>query len=118
MSREVKRRRGTTEQHNSFIGAEGELTVDTDKKTVIVHDGVTAGGESLTKNSDFDNHSTQHETGGTDELALDADKIVFNPATSDLTETNTQGAIDELDDKVETHLADYANLFATEGEVF
>jgi hypothetical protein len=34
---EVKLRRGTTSQHAGFQGADGEVTVDTDKKTLIVH---------------------------------------------------------------------------------
>ena len=39
-----QRRRGTTAQHASFTGLLGELTVDTDKDVVVVHDGATAGG--------------------------------------------------------------------------
>jgi hypothetical protein len=44
-----QRRRGTTAAHTSFTGLAGELTVDTDKKTVVVHDGSTAGGTPLSK---------------------------------------------------------------------
>jgi hypothetical protein len=44
MAKRVQFRRGTTAQHSTFIGAPGEITVDTDKKVVVVHDGVTAGG--------------------------------------------------------------------------
>lgn len=44
MSTEVRWRRGTTTQHSTFTGALGEVTVDTTKNTVVVHDGVTAGG--------------------------------------------------------------------------
>jgi hypothetical protein len=44
MSKRVQHRRGTTAQHASFTGAVGELTVDTDKKCVVVHDGATVGG--------------------------------------------------------------------------
>ena len=40
-------RRGTTTQHSSFAGAIGEVTVDTTKKTIVVHDGVTSGGSAL-----------------------------------------------------------------------
>ena len=29
MAKQVKRRRGTTAQHGSFVGAEGEITIDT-----------------------------------------------------------------------------------------
>ncbi len=43
----IQFRRGTTTQHNSFTGLLGEVTVDTDKKTVVVHDGSTAGGTAL-----------------------------------------------------------------------
>jgi len=37
-------RRGTTSQNNSFTGAAGELSVDTDVDSLRVHDGSTAGG--------------------------------------------------------------------------
>ena len=40
----VQQFRGTTAQHNIYTGLPGELTVDTDKNVVVVHDGVTAGG--------------------------------------------------------------------------
>ena len=40
-------RRGTTVQHSTFTGAVGEVTVDTTKDTVVVHDGTTAGGFEL-----------------------------------------------------------------------
>jgi len=41
---QVQFRRGTTAQHSSFTGALGEVTLDTDKDTLIIHDGATAGG--------------------------------------------------------------------------
>jgi hypothetical protein len=37
-------RRGTTAQNNSFTGAVGELSIDTDLDSIRVHDGSTAGG--------------------------------------------------------------------------
>jgi len=40
-------RRGTTTQNNAFTGAAGELSVDTDKNTLRVHDNSTAGGTEL-----------------------------------------------------------------------
>jgi hypothetical protein len=43
----IQFRRGTTTEHNSFTGLLGEVTVDTTKKTVVVHDGSTAGGSTL-----------------------------------------------------------------------
>ena len=52
MAKKLQLRRGTTSQHSSFTGAVGEVTVDTDKKVVVVHDGSTAGGIPLSKASD------------------------------------------------------------------
>ena len=49
MSTQVQRRKGTTVQHATFTGASAELTVDTTKNTVVVHDGATAGGIPLAK---------------------------------------------------------------------
>lgn len=49
MPRQVQLRRGTTADHESFTGAPGEITVDTDKNTVIVHDGATVGGFPLAR---------------------------------------------------------------------
>jgi hypothetical protein len=47
MSTQIQSRRGTTAQHGSFTGAAGEITVDTDKNVVVVHDGSTAGGHPV-----------------------------------------------------------------------
>jgi len=47
MAKLLKLRRGSTTQHNSFTGAEGEVTIDTTKDTAVVHDGSQAGGRPL-----------------------------------------------------------------------
>ena len=44
MAKQLQLRRGTTAQHATFTGAVGEVTIDTDKDVVVVHDGATAGG--------------------------------------------------------------------------
>ena len=49
MAKLLKLRRGTTTQHASFTGAEGELTVDITKDTAVVHDGAQAGGRPLAR---------------------------------------------------------------------
>ncbi len=49
MARKIQIRRGTTAQNNTFIGGEGEVTMDTDVKTLRVHDGVTPGGVALAR---------------------------------------------------------------------
>ena len=47
MAKLLQLRRGTTTQHGSFTGAEGEVTIDTTKDTAVVHDGSQAGGRPL-----------------------------------------------------------------------
>ena len=51
MSTQIQRRRGTTSEHSSFTGASGEITIDSTKNTIVVHDGSTAGGFPLAKES-------------------------------------------------------------------
>jgi len=75
MSKQVRFRRGTTAQHSVFTGPAGEITVDTDKKVTVVHDGVTAGGiptaradrpRGWTKSEIITTTSTWTQTGKTD----------------------------------------------------
>ena len=47
MATQVQFRRGTTAEHSGFKGADGEVTVDTSLKTVVIHDAVTNGGFPL-----------------------------------------------------------------------
>ncbi len=47
MATQVQFRRGTTTQNNAFTGAIAELTVDTEAKTLRLHDGSTAGGGAI-----------------------------------------------------------------------
>ena len=44
MSIQIQLRRGTALQHNTFTGANAELTVDTTNYALRLHDGSTAGG--------------------------------------------------------------------------
>ena len=51
---QVQLRRGSTSDHASFAGAEGEVTVDTDLDTIMVHTGGGAGtGIRLAKHSEL-----------------------------------------------------------------
>jgi hypothetical protein len=47
MAIQIQLRKGTSTEHNSFTGADGEVTVDTTNKTLRVHDGSTVGGIRL-----------------------------------------------------------------------
>ena len=44
---QVQFRKGTTPEHALFTGANAEITVDTEKKTAVVHDGTDVGGFEL-----------------------------------------------------------------------
>ena len=44
---QVQFRKGTTPEHAQFTGANAEITVDTQKKTAVVHDGNDVGGFEL-----------------------------------------------------------------------
>ena len=66
----VQQFRGTTAQHAKYTGRPGELTVDTNKNVVVVHDGVTAGGHPMASSVIFSGTapglvptSTTEETG-------------------------------------------------------
>tara|TARA_Y100001937_G_scaffold12014_1_gene15093 strand:- start:721 stop:1125 length:405 start_codon:yes stop_codon:yes gene_type:complete len=54
MATQVQFRRGTTGEHSAFIGAVGEVTVDTEKRVVCIHDATTLGGFPLLR-EDFSN---------------------------------------------------------------
>lgn len=47
MPTQLQLRRGTTSQNNSFTGAAGELSVDTDTDDLRLHDGSLAGGRVI-----------------------------------------------------------------------
>ena len=84
MSFAFQRRRGTTAAHTSFTGLLGELTVDTDKDTVVVHDGSTAGGFPLSK----ERNTLNAQTGTTYTLAgTDKDAVVTASNTGAITIT-------------------------------
>tara|TARA_Y100000401_G_scaffold83187_1_gene68536 strand:+ start:340 stop:2580 length:2241 start_codon:yes stop_codon:yes gene_type:complete len=79
MPDQLQLRGGTTTEHNSFTGVSKEVTVDTTKKTLVVHDGSTAGGTPLMKESGtLDPTSISIGTGGTQKLGISNSEVVFN----------------------------------------
>ena len=54
--RRVQLRRGTTAENTAFTGAVGEITIDTDNKSIRVHDNDQAGGFDLMR-ADMSNNS-------------------------------------------------------------
>ena len=93
MAKQLKLRRGTTTQHSSFTGAEGELTIDTTKDTAVVHDGSQAGGRPLLR-EDLNNLATGGiATAKIADDAVTADKLA-NTAVSAGTYTAADITVD------------------------
>ena len=77
MPDQLQLRGGTTTEHNSFTGALREVTVDTTKKTLVVHDGASAGGTALMKESGGNAASSVGiGTGGTNAINIDSSQRV------------------------------------------
>ena len=87
MAKLLKLRRGTTTQHSSFTGAEGEVTVDTDKETLVVHDGSTAGGHPVAA-EDMANVSSSAIAGRLSNDSLATSKLAAGALPSDVTVAN------------------------------
>lgn len=47
MAKPLRPKRGTTAKNDAFTGLAFEITVDTEKHSIRVHDGVTAGGHEI-----------------------------------------------------------------------
>ena len=103
-------RRGTTAQHSSFTGAEGEVTVNTSKDTLVVHDGSTQGGfeialadlsnTSAVALTDFSGGTGVTYNNSTGEIAIGqavgtGDSVTFAGVTAPLT-GNVTGNIDGI----------------------
>ena len=84
MAKLLKLRRGTTTQHGSFTGAEGEVTVDTDKETLVVHDGSTAGGHPVAA-EDMANVSSASIAGRLGNDSIATSKIAAGALPTDVT---------------------------------
>ena len=85
MATQVQFRRGTTAEHSGFKGADGEVTVDTSLKTVVIHDALTNGGFPVLRqdgcNSQFDRGST---TNCALKFAGDPNTGLISPASDEI----------------------------------
>ena len=85
MATQVQFRRGTTAEHSGFKGADGEVTVDTSLKTVVIHDAITNGGFRVLRQ---DGSNSQLERGSTTNCALkfagDPNTGIISPASDEL----------------------------------
>jgi hypothetical protein len=83
MPDQLQLRGGTTAEHSTFTGAIKEVTVDTTKKTAVVHDGTTAGGIALLR-QDGSNSALALGSEGTPSLKWDANTGIFSPGEDQL----------------------------------
>jgi hypothetical protein len=88
MAKLLKLRRGTTTQHGSFTGAEGEVTVDTSKDVLVVNDGSTAGGHPLAA-EDMSNVSSTSIVSAIGASALAGVKVQPNFGSQNVETTGT-----------------------------
>src|SRR5574344_423447 len=110
MSIEIRRPGDTTEAHANFIGADREITIDTDKKTVVVHDGKTLGGFPLSR-EDLSNVNAQ----GWERIRQFIEyKLIGSIISAPL--FSVDGFL--LCDGAEISRTDYAKLFAKIGTTF
>lgn len=47
MAKPLRPKRGTTAKNDAFVGLASEITIDTDKHSIRVHDGITVGGHEI-----------------------------------------------------------------------
>ena len=85
MATQGQYRRGTTAEHSGFKGAEGEVTVDTSIKTVVIHDAITNGGFPVLRQ---DGSNSQFDRGSTTNCALkfagDFNTGIISPAADEI----------------------------------
>ena len=129
MAKRLQLRGGTTSQHSTFTGALREVTVDTDKDTLVVHDGATAGGIPLATSTNLTTLSATNLTSGTVPDARLSSSVATLTGTQTLTNktltspkinedvavTSTATELNLLDGKAATNLA---LLGKTEGTNF
>ncbi len=100
MATQIQHRRGTTVGHASFTGAAGEITVDTDKDILIVHDGATAAGfpvVSTTATQTMTNKTLTSpvlNTGVSGTAFLDEDTMSSNSATKLASQQSIKAYVD------------------------
>lgn len=103
--------RGTTAQHSGYTGPAGECTVDTTKNTLVVHDGVKAGGYPLVKEDHTVTgdgyvlaNGSRSTTIGSRTLALSLDTAALRNLLADPSGTDAVAGNLKLSDAVDSSL--------------
>lgn len=107
MAIQIQLRQGTTTEHNTFKGAVGEVTVDTTKDTLVVHDGVTAGGFPVAARANADGTISLLKKDGASAGEINASGLFNNSLTS----SNTNQALTAAQGRLLKNIVD--NLVAS-----
>ena len=103
--------RGTTAQHSGYTGPSPECTIDTTKNTLVVHDGVKAGGYPLVKEDHTVTgdgyvlaNGSRSTTIGSKTLALSLDTAALRNLLADPSGTDAVAGNLKLSDAVDSSL--------------
>ena len=111
MAIQIQLRQGTTTEHNTFTGAVGEVTVDTTKDTLVVHDGKTVGGHPVATRANADGTISLIKKDGTSGGTINSGGLFNNTLTSTNTNqalTASQGMVlKDLVDRYKSPLTDH-----------
>ena len=119
MTTQVQFRKGSTPEHALFTGAVAEITVDTDKKTAVVHDGSAIGG--------FELQRSRWEVINAPQLLICGLRYLVDTSSSGMELTmpyESAGVIPKIGDMVElvdfkaTWAINNVTLNATNGQLF
>lgn len=115
-------RRGDTATSNAFTGTEGELFVDTQKDTVVVHDGTTQGGHPLATETYVDTQITTliDSAPGTLDTLNELAAALGDDANFATTVTNsiaTKLAIADFDSTADAYLTGGTGITYTSGTI-
>lgn len=88
MADQLQLRRGTTAQIATFTGAQGEVIVDTDKDTLVVQDGATAGGFPVATSKELVNGTFYYDDATSSGSTANA--YILSPKTNTNTPTSYQ----------------------------
>lgn len=115
MAIQIQLRSGTTPEHSTFTGAVGEVTVDTTKDTLVVHDGVTVGGFPVAARANNDGTISLIKKDGTVSMTIPTDGLLNNTLTSTATnQAATAAQVKVLKDLVDTKLTTTGTITSAE----
>jgi len=54
MTKQYLHRRGTTQKNDLYVGGDGEITIDSERGELRIHDGITPGGSLVSSSGSMD----------------------------------------------------------------